>query len=637
MNTLRFMAKEGKEKLGLMVFALALMLFSSILFLVFSGQSGPAEILAGALTLVVLPVWALLLGASGFSAEFRSGAWAFLFSRPARKGQIWLAKYLSLLAIFLVILASFLLLTAVFPSVKNALKIAPFEYGVYARISVFSLGLLLAFLAFHIGFSLSGLSEKPFYVVFATILVFLGLGLLLFLYYNSLQILYPYVAGLNGIFYFMAASFLLASLLTFIKADFSQTKKKVAFFLKCVAMFLAVSLALSTALTWVSGSFIGPQKFIWNLQVHDGQNVYFTTNRGIFRYRSENDDVQKLGGKSWLVMPFSLCLGADKLAFIDYRGWRGFTEELWAMDSDGKGLKRLGGNRIKDSPFRDHHILSGLFPSADGAWIAFTSLLFEGKDRKDVRTLWWMNIEGSDIRSKRIESHLLPSEPVRLVSWGPGAREIILFQASSAAKRPSGKLIGFNLGTETFRILPENLRSIEAEHVSPSREFVIMVSSNEAEKQEILSVLDLGTGTQTDILKEKKVNLLKARWSPLGHEFFFVTDGLQSRPRLGIYSVSDQKISAIVDLPWLARPSAAPQIDWVYGGRKLALEEKSGAGIILRILSEDLKEEKRAPVPQYIGPTHYLFGANRRVVMDDGSHNALWRFDIDTDTWRRIY
>jgi len=80
----RMIVKEWKEKLDLVIFALAVLLLFSLAFSVYAKDPDTLDLLVSTLLLIFPPLFGLLLGASGFASEFQDGAWAYLFSRPVR-------------------------------------------------------------------------------------------------------------------------------------------------------------------------------------------------------------------------------------------------------------------------------------------------------------------------------------------------------------------------------------------------------------------------------------------------------------------------------------------------------------------------------------------------------------------------
>ena len=423
-----FLVKEIRERRGLLAFAFLLFLGFLIAFLALSRQAAATEILAVALGLVVLPLIAVLLGASAFDAEFRDGAWAFLASRPVRRTKIWLMKYLSLAVIGLAVFLAYLALLAVFPAALGFLTKTIYDYASVGRISVFFLGLWLYLLVFHVAFSLSFLSGKPFQVVFIALFAVLGVGLFsYFLYQAFQQFFYPSIVGLNGIAAFVSASFAGASFLVFRNCDFSQPRKKAAAFLKYAAVFLLVSLAISAAWMKVGGRTIGPRRFIWNLQAV-GAGISFTSNRGIFVYDPAEDAVRNLGGRPWLIMPFSISFGGEKVLVLNSRGWRGMAQELWTLSGDGLHRSILADAGDKKSPLFEHNIVSARL-STDGTEAAIVTLS-KGKkfNQPFPYRLWWMHADGTDIRSVQLGEPLNARGTIELVGWTRSGRHVLLYQ-----------------------------------------------------------------------------------------------------------------------------------------------------------------------------------------------------------------
>jgi ABC-type transport system involved in multi-copper enzyme maturation permease subunit len=155
----KILVKEWKEKFGLFFFALAVMALIALAFSAYDEDKDTLEIMATTVILVFLPVFSALLGASGFASEFQDGAWAYLFSRPVKKWQIWVAKYLALLTVLYAVILLFALLTRVHPALRSALVTFNFPLA-DERISFGILAYFLPLLLFTTAFSISVLSER---------------------------------------------------------------------------------------------------------------------------------------------------------------------------------------------------------------------------------------------------------------------------------------------------------------------------------------------------------------------------------------------------------------------------------------------------------------------------------------------
>jgi len=632
----KFITKEVKDRRGLLVFTFALFLCFLLVFMVIKPQSSIVEPFAVALSLVVMPLVALLFGASGFEAEFRSGAWAYLASRPVKRGTIWFMKYISLASIVGVVFLFYLVLLFAFPGARTFLTGTIYEYAYASKISLFLLGLLLYLLAFHIAFSLSFLSGKQLQTVFVALFVILGMGLVLYLYFNALQFFYPYVVGMNGILAFVAASFAGASFFSFTKSDFSQPRKKTLAFMKSVAVLLLVSLVLCTAWARLGGRTIGPGTFIWNLQTV-GNEAYFTSNRGIFLFDPQKDAVRNLGGKPWLIMPFSISFGGENMLFLHYGGWRGMTQELWTMSEDGLRKSLLAGARDKKSPFYRLYFFSARL-SSDGTKAALLTLP-KGKEfnRAFPYVLWWMNMDGSDLRSAALGEPLNPRRTIEMLGWTRSGGDLLLYQFPLPGKNLPGKLYAFNFASGTCRPLAECQEIAVPTHISPGNGRFVFVHEDAGRRR--VALLDLETFDFRDIFDGENLKPSGFRWSPDGKKVLFFSRRLPDELALNVYSLPADKI---VTIPMIQDPKPnpawiVPYADWVYGGANVLLAQKSGDAWSLRLFSAELKEEKAFPIPVQVRSTGYFVVMSGKVLAESQDERGLWRCDLGTGGWKKVY
>lgn len=151
--------KEWKDKLDLLIFALAGILLYVAAFLLFPERKELVDILTGAMTVIFLPFVGLLLGAGGFSSEFKDDAWAYLFSRPVKRSTVWLAKYCALLTILAAVLLVFAAAVRLVPEMNAAVADLSLK-DLGGGTSLMSLGFLLSWVLLTISFSLSFLTDK---------------------------------------------------------------------------------------------------------------------------------------------------------------------------------------------------------------------------------------------------------------------------------------------------------------------------------------------------------------------------------------------------------------------------------------------------------------------------------------------
>jgi Tol biopolymer transport system component/ABC-type transport system involved in multi-copper enzyme maturation permease subunit len=631
-----FLRKEIRERRSFLGFAFLLYLSFFIAFLVLSGRTDSVEILAITLGLVVLPLLGLLLGASAFDAEFRDGAWAYLASRPVRRANIWLMKYLALVLLGIVLVLGYLLILAAVPAARAFLTQTIYEYASVGRVSMFLVGLSITLLVFHVGFALSILSPKTFQVVFISLFVVLGIGMFFYFSYQALQLFYPYVVGLHGIAAFIAASFAGASFLVFKTCDFSQPRKKAAAFLKYVSVFLLVSLVVSAAWTRLGGRTIGPGRFIWNLQAV-GEDINFTSNRGIFVYDGRGDAVRNLGGHPWLIMPFSISFGGERMLFLSYRGWRGMTQELWTANRKGLQRSILADAGDRKSPLFKRYFFSARL-SADGTKAALVTLS-KGKDfnRAFPYRVWWMNADGSDLQNAPLGVPLDPKGTIELVGWSRSGRHLLLYQFPLPGKNQQGKLYAFDLDSEACRYLADIQDPAVPESLSPGHENFLLYQAATGRRR--LAILNLETFEVRAIFDNERLLPSHYRWSPDGQNIVFFSFRLPDELYLNRYELPTGTLAKIPLVPEAdpKSPWFVPFADWAYGGAKIVLARKAGEGWRLSLVSADLKEEKAITVPDEVRASGYFVAAGDKVLAESRDERGLWRCDLGTGGWKKVY
>lgn len=82
----QFFIKEWKEKRVFII--LAVFLFLALIVIRLSGREETVGIPASALLMFILPLIAIMIGASSFTVEFKNDAWAYLFSRPVKRWAV---------------------------------------------------------------------------------------------------------------------------------------------------------------------------------------------------------------------------------------------------------------------------------------------------------------------------------------------------------------------------------------------------------------------------------------------------------------------------------------------------------------------------------------------------------------------
>ncbi|MGD8540494.1 MAG: ABC transporter permease, partial [Candidatus Aminicenantes bacterium] len=186
---LKIFFKEWRE--NILVFSLSLVILLALVILNFSGQEDLTMYFSGMFLWIFLPFAALLIGSSGYYSEFRDNAWIYMFSRPVKKWQVWLTKYIALLSIFITVVLVFYILLQSLPGLKDILD----DSGLFFMMGgllAYSPFLLVSFLALTISYSISILSEKQFVLVFVSILIGTGFLYISWKYQEFLIMTYFY-------------------------------------------------------------------------------------------------------------------------------------------------------------------------------------------------------------------------------------------------------------------------------------------------------------------------------------------------------------------------------------------------------------------------------------------------------------
>jgi len=630
----RMIVKEWKEKSGLFLFALAGLVLFAAAFSAYSKDKNTLDILASTLLLIFLPVFSLLLGASGFSSEFQDGAWAYLFSRPVKKWRVWLAKYLSLLTILLVVILLFALLTKLHPALKPAPDMFNFPL-MDEDISYGILAFVLPLLLFTTAFSLSILSEKTHAVAFLAALVWIVLQITVTRGSFSLLergMFYSAFSLISILSLLIPLSLALASLVTLNRADFSQPKRRARIFTKSAGVFILASIGL-VALLALGTKMFQRDRFIYNLEARNNA-FYFATDKGYFKFDVTGGQTEKLARhpSMWGYMS----MAGDKVVFTSYDyggGWRGFAQ-LRIMNSDGKEERRLVGTENQESPLYGGYIYPiRMSPRADR--VAF---FVRYGPKATVQDLWVINSDGSGL--KGYDLGIPDAEFYMIVGFGETERSIFVLctqklKPGNKDGRAGARLLRVDLESGKVEALADQIRKPYAASMPPETGtsetgLVAYIQHDEATSREILTVLDSETLEKLTVYPEDSVTAF--RWNKSGDKLAFLTAGSM----LGIYSPVERKILQIkeftgLDLRW---PSQA--VEWMTDGR-LALKKLAGKLPSICLLDANLNEQKGIRLP-FI--THYparIWGAGKYAIVENTEKHQLWGVDLTTEKWLQIY
>jgi hypothetical protein len=534
-------------------------------------------------------------------------------------------------------LAVVLLVFQVLLEVHPALEVARQTFSIPIRfgesISFLAFAYFLPLSLFTVAFSLSILSEKSHVVVFlaASIAYALHIGLtygpeLLALLRNRFWSLSG-VSELTMISPLIPLSFAAASILTLSKADFSQPGRRAWVFTKFAAVFLIVSLGIGVLWTYVNAG-LQRSRGVWDFKLWNSR-AYFTTDSGIYRFDPATGKSDKLARSS---SAWTVALGGEnKVAYKSFSATPALRvhQDMWVIDAEGKRPRRL----IRTSDARSPLFGADIYPiemSPSGDKIAFLTRN-PSKDTPDK--LWSVNADGTGLKGFSIDL------PKGWFPWILGFADMsrsVLMSASprgSAAWEEGVRLLKANLENGTVEVLAEHIHGPELQpRIGPGQEpsLIAYFDVDKARSLSTLKLLDAVTLRKRDVYTGDSVEGF--RWSPAGNKLAFVAE----KTKLGVYSVAEEKVLELKELPGYDFRWPAASLDWVEGDRLLLRKLEKGFGSLM-LLDASLMEQKTVPLPF---STHYpaqVWGAGHYALVTNTEKHQLWSIDLLTDRWQRVY
>ncbi len=633
----RMIVKEWKEKNGLVVFALAVFVLFSVAFFVYAKDPETLDLLTSTLLLVFPSVFALLVGASGFTSEFQDGAWAYLFSRPVKKWKVWLAKYVSLLTILYTAILFLAFLLRFHPALEPARS--SFQLSLVGDRSYNLFMLVLPLLLFTASFSLSVVSDRSFSVLFVAAAIFFALSATASIVLEPLffrRMLSLPFSLLSVALALIPFSFVMASLITLNKADFSQPKSRAWVFTKSAAAgFLLLLILISLVVFGAVKS--RSERSVRSIAAH-ADAFYFATDRGIFNFDIASGDTKRIAR----IRPLwsGISLGGNEIAFVTYRlsyrlrgKWRGFAE-LRIMNEDGSAEKTLVGTDDQKSPLYGGHIYP-VCVSPQGDKVAFIA---SSTPKTTAEELWLINSDGTGLRG-----YGLGMENARYyisIAFSDSGQSLYtLFtpriETGKNDQRPGLSLIRTALDSGMTELIAEGIRRPDLSLLQgagriPGKDQIVYIAHDEAQSKDILTVLDPGNLEKRRVQLEDSV--IAFRSNKDGDRLAFLTSGSD----LGVYSLPEQNVVWIREVksdelrwPWAA-------FEWTADGR-LILRKSEGEAPSICLLDADLKEQQAIRLPfttYYPGP---VWSAGNYVVVEYTARHQLWMVDLTTEKWLRIY
>ena len=637
--------KEWKEKAILAGFGLGVMVVFLVAFLIFGDDQDLREIIPATFLIFFFPFIGVMLGAGAFESEFRNGSWAYLFSRPVRKETIWLAKLTALLSIMAGFWLVFIGLMAVVPGIGNVVGGLKLPGILDAGLEFFPLILLSSVLYFSVAFSLSILSERQLSLVFGSF--FLGFILQGVLSYFAFQAegrgllshagLFPWLDAFRLALVLTSLAFLGASLLTFRKADFSQQKKKIRSLAKYSILFLALAWLLAVAWPVFRP---GPEEKLSSGVEVVGSEAFFSTTRGLYRFDIVRDDLKKVAKWGPNSPHTSYVIAAGQVL---YDAARGLQEgpPLRIMNTDGSSKRLLVGGGHDGFP--GYQGFGDFMLSPDGKTaVFFSEQVDETLPRSYKKTIMSIRTDGTGLKKHPPLDPALAGTGgeytwIRAHAWLEPSNSLLLMV------RPQRTLMSlwtYNLATGAQASLFETPRLGQC-IVSPGHDKVFIVYQPEVRGPIDVTLLDIASAEYAPVLKVENPDgsiwssVMRPVWNRKGDKVAFLVqqDGGVLTP--AVYLLKERRVVMLNNVrvrEWL---DSAPTLGWTSGDAKLVLaipEERS-----LKILDLSLAVERSVPVPASIGANFAAWPVDDAVLVQDFDKESIWRLDLKTEKWKRIW
>ena len=626
---LRIFLKEWRE--NILIFALAILFMIALAALSLTNQRELTLNFSGMFLLLFLPFAALLIGSGGFYSEFKDNAWIYLFSRPIKKEILWLFKYVSLLSILVVIFGLFVLVKEILPGLDEILNDIEFPSG-FRSILSFTLYFVIPVIAFTISFSISMLYDKQFIVFFVSILVGTALAFIYRYYIEFVWNTYFYTGSFRIFGLFIALSFILASIITFMKSDFSQMGRKILTFSKFAALFIVISLVLGTLGIAKGEIFTGGKKFYPSNSAKHEEDVYIDgLSRGIFKYNSKSDKVERLAGKS-LDYSSRFSISGDEIVFFKYSsvGRKRWLRNLWLIRTDGSEEKALVEANDPDSPFYNSDFWGKCLFSPDSSKMIFLTGFKDRKSRTQKVTVWWMNTDGTRINKKTLDFPPNYTD-FSLVAWSVLTNRAIitLEEKSPTFKKVAERMIEVDLEKGAFQILFDDIRKsgYYKLQLSPTNNFLALEWLDHLENKQKLVLLNLKTLERKVIFEAELLKLWALKWSQDGKKIVF-----SRANELWVYFLDEDRLKKISHRNYEHEIG----FDWLADNKRIALMVPVDGEYHLSVLGENFKEEKRFKIPYPVEGPVYVWGLNNKVLMKFRM-SPVFRFDLETEKWKKVY
>jgi hypothetical protein len=240
-----------------------------------------------------------------------------------------------------------------------------------------------------------------------------------------------------------------------------------------------------------------------------------------------------------------------------------------------------------------------------------------------------MNTDGSGLKEQMLN---FPKRyyHYRLIAWPSLTNTIFLIveEKSATYKSVGYRIIKVNLEEGTYQVLSEVVKGLYRMRVSPWQNYMAFVAGDRVEKKEKLVIVDLRTLEDKVVYKADLIKLWAVRWSQNEEKIVF-----SRADELWIYYLDKNKARRIIKRNY----GYEVALDWLLDGKRLVVNTPVYGENYLKVLGEDFKEEKSIKVIGRIRNPRHIWGLDDMVLVEDQEKRGLWRLDLETEKWKKVY
>ena len=160
---------------------------------------------------------------------------------------------------------------------------------------------------------------------------------------------------------------------------------------------------------------------------------------------------------------------------------------------------------------------------------------------------------------------------------------------------------------------------------------MVIKQKGEAQNMGKLSILNLRTFEMNKACDAVRLPVFAWVWTPDSDKLAFFSAG-----SIWVYSRTENKLEEA----WrLSQKKLGLSFDWLADGGRMALIEGTPEQGSVVIIGRDFREEKRVSIPKgLLGDSTGLglWGLDDKVLLA-GGNSGVWRLDLKTDEWKKVY